>query len=203
MNKISLYITGAIVLLSLILGNIKSCQVIKDLKNDNARLSENFKNSSFKLDSVQGKNGELHYTVKGLILTKDELEDSNQELTEQLEDMRIKLRNVSGVTKTNIQYMFVHDTVFVSTRDSISQNYHSTIENEYVKSSWDSKLVSIDSLQISNYKVSLIDSLSVVTETTYKGWWIFRKAKGIKVHIKSENPYSKIDKIEYIQIKSK
>ena len=188
------------------LGNIKSLMQIKQLKDSNFRLSENYMNANAKIDSVVGKNNELHYALNGVVLEKQEFEDAHNELNQELKDMRIKTKHLESALKTNFKYVYKTDSIFIqkdSTKlDSVNLYFKSNLENEYIKTNWNSIVnVQQKSLNISDFNLVLNDSLTIATETIYKGWWIFKKVRGVKLHIKSENPYFKINELKYIKIK--
>ena len=183
-----------------------------EIKRDRNRIYENFKNKEQTITEFRDKNGTLHSMVTGLTLKTNEFKEMNNDLTAELKNMNIKLKRAESVTRTVVKYQFKTDTVYTSIPNIVNDSstlkprtiYTTNINNKWINSSWKST-ISADSkkLYVSDYSVSLNDSLILVTETKYKGWWIFRKAVGVKLHVKSKNPYSKFERIEYIKFTKK
>lgn len=177
-----------------------------EIKRDRNRIYENFKNKEQTITELRDKNGTLHSMVTGLTLKTNEFKEMNNGLTAELKNMNIKLKRAESVTRTVVKYQFKTDTIYTSIPTIIHDStvYITTINNKWINSSWKST-ISADSkkLYVSDYSVSLNDSLILVTETKYKGWWIFRKPVGVKLHVKSKNPYSKFERIEYIKLTKK
>lgn len=180
-----------------------------EIKTDRNRIHENFKNKEQQITELKDKNGTLHSMIVGLNLKTKEFKEMNNGLTAELKNMNIKLKRAESVTRTVIKYHFKSDTVYTSVpvivHDSItlkpSSVYTTTINNKWINSSWKSTISDdLKHLYVSDYSVSFNDSLIFVTETKYKGWWIFRKPIGVKLHVKSKNPYSKIEQIKYVKL---
>lgn len=173
---------------------------LKEVKADRNRIESNYFNANQSLDSIKDKNGELHYTVETLNLTKSELEKSKADLVEEVKNMKIKIKNLESVSNVEIRYVVkdsliptkqINDTTFVTER-----------KDEWLTNSWKSTLTNNgNTLNISDYRLELKDSIITPVEFTKKGWWIFKKITGVKIHVKSKNPYSNIDRIEYVKVK--
>lgn len=183
----------------------------KKLKTENVRLQKNFYIVQEQIDSVIDRNGELHFTVNTLEVKKKELEKSNTELTSEIKNMRIKLKNVEQITSSNLSYQFIQDSLqqiisvyeqnsLVSNVDSIKV-FQTNYNNDYISTHWKSIVDNKNNtLQITDYQCIFYDSLLYITEIEYKGWWFWRKPKNIKLHVKSVNPYSQINDVRNIQI---
>lgn len=204
-------ILGIALLLSLG-GSVILFQQYLKARKDRERISENFFNKNQEIKHLQDKNGTLHSAINALNLKESEFKRNNSQLKSELENMRIKLKRVNSVSNTVISYKYTHDTVYVTNaagyvKDSSGaarKVYYTNITNQWLSSSWESTLSeNNDKLLIDKYSVALNDSLLFVTENVYKGWWIFRKLKGVRLHVKSKNIYSNIDQIEYIEIHRK
>lgn len=172
------------------------------LKKDNKRLEYNLTNINQQLDSVVDKNGELHYTVNSLNLKASELNKVNSELNDELKNMKIKIKNLQNASVVDIQYKYIHDTIYSEnviidtlTGDRI---YKTIIDNPYYSANWNSTLIDDKKLLVTDYQTQFNDTIITATEIKYKGWWFWRKPKEIKFHIKSKNPYSKLNQTESI-----
>jgi hypothetical protein len=56
------------------------------------------------------------------------------------------------------------------------------------------------SVKIDSLKLEIPDNLVILTENKYKGFWFWKKVIGYDIHVKSDNPYMKIDKMKSIKI---
>lgn len=190
-------------LITSVLGSALIVKKYIALRNDKNRILENYYNKEQQIQTLKDKNGTLHYVVNGLQLTVKEFEKDQVSLVTELKNMRIKLKHAESVSNTVIKYQWKSDTIYkasIENTTSINKRYRTIIDNQWLSSSWNSTITGNgDTLNVSDYQVQLNDSLLFVTETVYKGWWIFRKAKGVKLHVKSKNPYSTIEQIEYIK----
>jgi len=164
-------------------------------KKEKERIETNFFNSQFKLDSVKNKNGKLQYTVKALSLKNSEFVDFNSELTKKVQDMGIKIKNLESVTQAGIEYVYTIDSVLVEKKSPTvfigKYNDAWLTLSEKVTLTKNFTDVKIDSL-----KLNLKDDLLMPYEVEYTGWWFWKKAKNIKVWVKSENPHFKINRME-------
>lgn len=173
---------------------------INEIKEDRNRIESNFYNLNQDLDSIKNKNGEYSYTVSTLELTKKELEKTNYQLVKEVENMKLKIKNLESLTNTEIEYIVKDSFVYV-TKDT-DTTFISGIKNEWINNTWKSTLTNKgNNLIVSDYQLVMKDSIITPVEIEYKGWWIFKRPKGVRIHIKSKNPYSKINKIEYIRLK--
>lgn len=180
---------------------------ISKLKKENERVSNNFFNANQEIKTVRNKNGELSSTVNQLNLTVSELKQYSEQTASELNNMRVKLKNVSNITHFQTRIVYKVDTVFagdttIHDGDHISPGGSKAfrIKNEWIDNSF---RVTTDSnrMYLSNYSLAVRDSIITVTETQYKRFWIFwKRPVGVKLHIKSFNPYSNFEKIESIQL---
>lgn len=189
----------------------------KQLKIENNRLSNNYLIINQQKDSIIGKNGELHYTINTLELKKSELEKTNSQLVSDIKTMKVKLKNVENITSTNLSYQFKQDSltkinsklleIIENKSDSINKIYqgikvfNTNYTNNYITTQWKSVINNHkNTLEIFDYQCEIYDSLLYITEIEYKGFWFWRKPKNLKLHIKSNNPYSKINTIQNIRL---
>lgn len=180
---------------------------ISRLQKENERVSNNFFNANQEIKTVRNKNGELSSTVNQLNLTVSELKQYSEQTTSELNNMRVKLKNVSNITHFQTRIVYKVDTVFagdttVHDGDHISPGGSKAfrIKNEWIDNSFQVRTDS-NRMYLSNYSLAVRDSIITVTETQYKRFWIFwKRPVGVKLHIKSFNPYSNFEKIESIQL---
>lgn len=180
---------------------------ISRLQKENERVSNNFFNANQEIKTVRNKNGELSSTVNQLNLTVSELKQYSEQTASELNNMRVKLKNVNNITHFQTRIVYKVDTVFagdttIHDGDHISPGGSKAfrIKNEWIDNSFQ---VTTDSnrMYLSNYSLAVRDSIITVTETQYKRFWIFwKRPVGVKLHIKSFNPYSNFEKIESIQL---
>lgn len=179
---------------------------ISKLKKENERVSNNFFAANQEIKTVRNKNGELSSTVNQLNLTVSELKQYSEQTASELNNMRVKLKNVSNITHFQTRIVYKVDTVFTS--DSTHEESHIQsvsskafrIKNEWIDNSFQVRTDS-NRMYLSNYSLAVRDSIITVTETQYKRFWIFwKRPVGVKLHIKSFNPYSNFEKIESIQL---
>ena len=165
-------------------------------KNETKRLSYNLTSINQQLDSVVDKNAELHYTVSSLNLKASELNKINSGLNDELNNMRIKIKNLENASVIDIKYVYITDTIY---SEKVSdKKYITIIDDQYYFAQWNTE-VSDSSINISNYHTQFNDTLITATEIIYKGWWFWKKPKEIKFHIKSKNPYSNVNQVENIK----
>lgn len=198
-SKTNIIIMMVLVIISLLLGMTWLNGKLKYEKSEKERMTNNFQSSKFLIDSVVDRNGKLQYTSNSLTLKKRELEQFNSELTNKISDLNIKLKNVQFVGVINTEYFYHTDTVPVEKK---SENvFIGKLENKWINLSQRVTLVNNKTgIVIDSLNLSLKDSIYIVNEITHKGWWFWKKATGIKIHVQGQNPYSKINKIESYQL---
>lgn len=180
---------------------------ISRLQKENERVSNNFFAANQEIKTVRNKNGELSSTVNQLNLTVSELKQYSDKTVSELNNMRVKLKNVSNITHFQTRIVYKVDTVFagdttIHDGDHISPGGSKAfrIKNEWIDNSFQVRTDS-NRIYLSNYNLVVRDSIITVTETQYKRFWIFwKRPVGVKLHIKSFNPYSNFEKIESIQL---
>lgn len=181
---------------------------ISKLKKENERVSNNFFNANQEIKTVRNKNGELSSTVNQLNLTVSELKQYSEQTASELNNMRVKLKNVSNITHFQTRIVYKVDTVFEGDSNHlktdsipvITSSKAFRIKNEWIDNSFQVRTDS-NRMYLSNYSLAVRDSIITVTETQYKRFWIFwKRPVGVKLHIKSFNPYSNFEKIESIQL---
>jgi len=172
----------------------------KKLKLDNERVSNNFQNSQFLVDSMRTKSGQLEFFSKGVTLKVDELSQFNQKLVSDIEDMKLKINDLDGIATVNYNYNYFNDS------SKITKITDTTFINTFT----DKWLSMKEKLTIYNYgknlradslNIGLTDSLLMPFQIDYKRVWIFWKRPiGVTVFVKSNNPHFSVNKIEYIKL---
>ena len=207
--KTTLIMVG--VILTLLTTTIFQTKSLINTKKDRARISENFQNSQFKMDSIRNVNGNLQFSVEALELKKKEAEKFNGELLAKVESMGIKIKNLQSVTSVGVKYVYVTDTIEVEAKtksDTIS-TYIATNKNKWVDlvqhiSVHKIDTVSgdnIDKLVVDKFSLTVYDELTLPYEINYKRRWIFwRRPVSVTVHVMGESPYLEINKIESISL---
>lgn len=173
---------------------------LKKSEAEKTRIENNLYNSQFKIDSLKTKNGELLISVNDLKVNQDELKKLNAPLYNELKNMGVKINNLESVISAKIEYNFKQkdngkDTTKI---DKKSPNVFVTnYDDNWLKFSQRITLINNKSnIKADSTIINIKDSLTIAKETQYKGWWFWRKAINIKLKIKSENPYSNINRIE-------
>lgn len=198
-------IIGILVLIALCFYTYSLYINYQQTKVDKERFENNFNNAGFVIDSIRTKSGQLVYSVKSLTLKVGEFEKmklDNENLAEEVKEMNIKLKNVQAVTKIEYKYLYKippDSTVIVKKNDSIFQ---AKFEDNWLKLDETIRLINNkNNVKIDSLRLSLKDSVLIVPEVLYKRYWLFwRKPTGIKVNIKSSNPYFNLDKMQTIQL---
>lgn len=192
-------LTLIIIILVLLFGMGITFQTLLNVKADRERISLNFQNQNKKLDSTRNANGELHLKVNKLILNKEEFIKYSEELTSEINKLNIKIKNIESVTKVEIKYVYIYDTIWKAKKINDTTFIHS-FENTYINYFSRIRLINNKTdINVDSLKIGIKDNLLIIDETEYKGWWFWKKAIGVKLHIKSENPHFNIDKIESIK----
>lgn len=179
---------------------IWQASTINKYKKDNQRLEYVISNVNQQIDSVKDKNGEYHQTINVLTLKSSELSKINSGLQLELENMKIKIKNLQNATVIVPEYVYKTDTVKTTIFVREKNSWLSNIENPYVTASWVSTVDSLtNNLIVTDYQTQFNDTIITATEIIYKGWWFWRKPKEIKLHLKSTNPYSNFKDIQSIK----
>lgn len=158
----------------------------------------NAKYYKFEIEKEKTRNGELQYTVQSLNVTNKELKEINVGLTNEIKNLNIKLQNVDNATQVEYQYIVMFDTIYVerTSNTDTSATFNCYYNDKYVelfqKLIYDKYCNEID---IDSLYLKLTDTLTIVNEILYNKC-LFRRPIGYKLHIKSENPFINIDRIE-------
>lgn len=212
------YMSIAIVMLTFAL--FVGYKEYQKLKKDNERLSKNMENINFELEKNLTKNKEVFYSVNSLILKKSELEKMNSSLVNDLKGMGLKLKNIENISQFLYKYTGNIDSIqskeILNAIDSIRK---ADVTKPFIPTNYkfehSDKFVSFNGIintenypargpKIKDLKFNITDSLNTIYEIQYKRSWIFwKKAVGLKLHIKSENPYFELDQTKTYRIQNK
>lgn len=193
---------------------------IQEQSKEIERTTNNMYNIVSKLDSTVTKNGEIVYHTNALSVKVNELKNLNSELVNEIKDMGIKLKNIKSVTNINHQYHITYDSIFPEqtqtteiTKNKFEYNFKDSlngfqfksdinIPNDLFLSVFKNEPISVNSYPyLSNFNAKITDSLIIVPEYEYKRSWIFwKKLIGIKVHIKSDNEFFHLDRVQHFEI---
>ena len=160
-------------------------------REESNRLEQNLIASSFEVKELKTKLGEKMVQVNGLTVTAKEFKQINGKLAQDLDNMKIKLKNAQGVVTIQHHYSVELDTIYLDTISPVKSFYY---KNDWigVKGYYSPDVrYKVDSLDL-----TIIDDLTIVPIIEGK-WWQCRKKWRVAVRIKSNNPYNEIDKIQY------
>lgn len=198
MKKGKLIFVSLIIFLivGLVAGLVIITKKYKEVKSEKDKYYNNMLNASYQIKQQKAKNKEIYYEINQLTLERDELKLVNEDLEKDIKNMKSKLKNVESVTRIETKYIVRVDTIkFI---DTVYSEKVAQYKDDYIKISTN---VGYDYL--TDFDIELKDSTTIISETVYKGWWIFRRPIFSKIKIKSENPYYNLDRIETINFRNK
>ncbi len=212
-STIKKYLVYSIIFIAFILMGWISATKMKTLRLENDRLNNNIKNINFEYVVSAAKNGELIYSVNSLTVKSNELVMLNKNLNESVKNLNLKLKDLQSITSVQYQYITLYDTIFNATKLS-KLKYNYVIEDKFSKFSGNinlpEKLFSSDTLiandkknypYLSDVNFIITDTLLIIPEFQYRRSWLFwKKINGVKVHVKTESPNFKLDRMQSFQI---
>lgn len=168
-------------------------------RKEKQRISNNLVTSLSQIETYKTKEGELVSVIKGYEFKVKEFKQLVPELYKEIKTLNIKLKNAQSVTKiiTKIEYKNKDSIIPVLLNDT-TKLYK--IESEWVNA--DFKITNNNCIKPSDFNISSIPNTTIIVpEITFKGWWFWRKATGIDLHIKHSNPYITTSQGAYINLK--
>ncbi len=184
-------------LLSLMI-TIKSCNSIQQERN---RFADNQRALLDKAHYYETQNRLSVASVERLTLRASELEDSKSELVEVCDDLRIKVKRLQSASTTVTQTKYEFKTIF---KDSVvvrSDAVLDTIKCMSYKDPWLSfEGCTSDNLNFDVQIESRDTIIQIVHRVPRKFWFIKWGTKAIRQEVISQNPYSKIEYVEYIEL---
>lgn len=212
-DQIKKIIIYAIIILGFILTANWAINKYQKTVEEKNRLDNVLKNINMEYAVTKAKNGELIYSMNALTVKGSELEIINKTLANSLSNLKLHYKDLQSVSNIQYRYITLLDSVPVATKLNKLKYQFKKGDNYSNITGYinlPKELFSVDSLVANNpknypYLTDLNfenkDSLLVIHEFQYRRHWIFwRKVTGVKVHVKSESPYFKIDKIESFQV---
>jgi hypothetical protein len=203
MGKFKRYLIFATILISIVsfIGNYLQAYKISRQKAEIERKNNNYKVVKDSLKLIKGENGLYAARIEAQDLTIGELKTYYGSLARDIEDMKIDLRKVAGITVFNTETTNNIHTLF---RDS---TVNDTVPIQYIDhhSKWfDLQVIKQDKDAL--IKQTSRDSLIQVIHWDYTGkLWLTRFLTSKEYHqdIRSANPDSRIKYAEWININRK
>lgn len=184
---------------ALLFASIKSC---KNIKEDRDRLANN-QNSMFEQTRYYRTKDSLSAaSVQRLTLSKNELKQYCKQLTENCNQLNIKIKQIqsasSSATETKYQInTIIRDSIVI--RDNLTRD---TIKHIAYKNNWLSFVGSTSDNVNFNVNIESRDTLTTIVYRVPRKFLFLRwGCKAIRQDIISKNPYSKIVYNEYIEMK--
>lgn len=183
-----------ILILGLSLALVLTIRAYKSSKADANRNQVNLENSAFTIKTLEAKNKTYYYEINQLLVDKETLTMLNQDLVKRIENLNSKLKNVTAAAALALEYNIRIDSIPIYIRDTIIPSGVVTYSDKYVSLAGivDWKEKSFEDVNI----VVTEDSLLLITETVYKGWWFWRRPKYSKIKIQASNPYLILKNVE-------
>ena len=178
--------------------------VITGLSEEKHRLKLNQEALMNDVEYYQTEAGKSAASVQRLELSRRELEQHNEDLTNTIESLNLKLKRVQAASSTATQTRVEIQTIV---KDSIVYVESGKIE-KLPAIKWRDPWIKVDGL-ISldgdvNLTIESVDTLNqVVHRVPKKFWFIKYGTKAIRQEIVSSNPHTKIVYSEYIEMKGR
>jgi hypothetical protein len=192
--KTKIIIILSVIALLLSGGLILSIRTALSYKERSETNYQNSLNANFSIKELKAKNGDLFFELNQLTIKRNELEEVNKALFDEVKNLKSKLKNVSSVTFLNPSYIIRIDSIPI--RDTV---YIEKYKYVYYKDNFIDFYAEVTPTHLDNVCIDVVDSIYIINETVYKGWWFWRKPKYSKIKIKSENPYFNLNKVETIK----
>ena len=143
---------------------------------------------------------------KGLELNATELRRINSALTEDLKILNLKVKNLESVSRTEtvIKYVTRDSIVYVRVKDEADEADESDVRSFSYSDSWiewEAHIRDCRIIEPGGFRLESRDSLTIAAEVEYKGCLFWRRPKGLKIHTIGANPYTRVNKTEYVKLK--
>lgn len=191
-------IIGGIIALMVLIGVVVSQRrQIVEIRKEKATYQRNFETATSGIESYRKANGELVAKVNVLELKSSELGRYSVKLEQDIKALNVKLKNAKAAKVIEYVYIYKTDTILI--RETAPNRYFASLTDEWIKlEQW----ISVDDKpSIDSLSLEVRDKLTLIDEVEYKGRWFWRKPIGVKLHLKSENPYLNIDRMESIEFR--
>ena len=178
--------------------------VVAGLSEEKRRLKQNQDALMNDVEYYQTEAGKSAASVQRLELSRRELEQHNEDLTNTIESLNLKLKRVQAASSTATQTRVEIQTIV---KDSIVYVESGKIE-KLPAIKWRDPWIKVDGLISLDGEVNLtiesVDTLhQVVHRVPKKFWFIKYGTKAIRQEIVSSNPHTKIVYSEYIEMKGR
>lgn len=180
---------------------------IKRQRQDIERYQVNHETLLADMTQYRTSNGELIASVQSLTLRNDELESLIPRYTEEIAQLKLKVRDVQSVahvaTELNAEVLAPLDTVRTQAPDpeytdaptpDIDKPHNFVFEDEYITVKGE---VHDDHVKVT---VEHRDSLTLIAHRKARKCLFKRKGRIIGYDVKSSSPYTKITDVEYIEL---
>ena len=195
MNK---YLIGAIILLGVAL-YILGAEYSKQ-RQKNAVQERNINALRSSIEYFKTESGNNAAKVQGLELNLNSYKKLYSQSYNEAKDLKVKLKNATGVIQyeTKIEYRNRDSVIYVP--DPAGKKY-------LIRDS----LISADVITTGDTVIKpgnfIINSISnkttIIPEAKYKGWWFWRKVKGVYLNISNTNPFIVVTDALYVDLTKK
>lgn len=153
------------------------------------------------LESYKTREGELVSKIKGYEFKVKEFEQLIPRLNHEVERLSVKLKNVQSVTEIVTETKYIHEEKIVPVRENDTTKLYK-VESEWINAHF--RITNDNYVRAGDFVIdSIPNSTLVVPEVIYRGWWLWKRAVGIDVHIKHSNPYVSTTGATYIDLRAR
>ena len=188
--KLLLFLVGVLLITILSICTFSLLKSNRLLKNDYDRLLNNLENTYDSLETYTAKNGQLVYQLNSIMVDYKELKIINPKLVKEIENLRIRIKNLSSVNTIDVQYTTIIDSIPVLYEKPY---YLINYSDNFMKLN---AILNTNSNSLEDTKLIVYDSLIISNEFITKGWWFWKKITGVKLKFSASNPNLKLTNAE-------
>ena len=191
----------ALVILGLIITTGLYRSAYKKANEDSARYYQNLLASTSSMQKLEARNGEAYYQIKSITLKANELKELNSSLVKEVKNLNTKTKNLEALVR--LQYAYAATLDSLPKRDTVYIDKNIATPGQFVEYS-DGFLqfyARVESTKLSDVRLQLSDTVLIIWEVNYKGWWFWKKPISVTAKLKNESPYMVLDKIETYRFK--
>ena len=168
-------------------------------KQARVRMENNLTTSLSEIKYYKTKNEELVAKVSGYEFRVKEFERLIPELKKEVTQLNIKLKNVKSVTQVVTEYKYINrDSVIYIPITDTTRLFK--IDEKWIKAQVE--ITNCSYIMPGGFSIdSIPNSILTVPVVNYKGWWFWRRAIGVELHIKNSNPYVETRGATYIDLR--
>lgn len=139
------------------------------------------------VERYRTERGGMAAKIAGLELSVRDLERLQPELYGEISDLRVKLKHALSVTQVRTEFVYVN-------RDSIVYaDGGDSLRRFEVADEWIRARVTVRGCRVvpaGGFEIlGIPNELTAVAEVRYRGWWFWRRAVSLDLHVKNSNPY--------------